>query len=153
MDNPTRPLRGNRRPAARAITVAAALLLLLGLATPASPAPPGQGIHSSAIRVTDPSRISPAVTGPQGQGSHTVLVWDLAPDDQSRAAAPQHPSQEPEGGQGTTEGTKTDSDEGHRFLSPGLLGLAALVAVTALVGAYLSIRSRRRSRKSKETEE
>lgn len=183
MDNPTRPLPGSLRTLARAITVAATLLLLLGLATPGSPAHAGpvdstpdreategtapretavqsggaahpwQGLPSSEIRVTDPSGITPAVSKPPVEGLHTVLVWDLPPVDQPRAATPQTPSQEPEARQETTEGTETDSVQGHRFLSPGLLGLAALVAVTALVGAYLTIRSRRRSRKSKETEE
>lgn len=182
MDNPTRPLRGNRRPGALAITVAAALILLLGpvlllgLGAPGSPAHagpvdstpglestarqqigatahPGQGTPSSISQVTDASGIPPAVIGPPVEGLHNVLVWELTPEDQSRAATPETPSQEPEAGQETTEGTETDSGEGHRFLSPGLLGLTALVAVTALVGAYLSIRSRRRSRKSKETEE
>ncbi|MFI8414671.1 hypothetical protein ACIGB6_19685 [Paeniglutamicibacter gangotriensis] len=129
MDNPARPLRGYRRPLARAATIAmATVLLFLGLGD--------AGAHAYAG----------LLGGPPTQ----VAALNTAPPEtaeQIHVAAPG--SENPET---TNDGNDEDSGEEHRFWSPGLLGLAGLVVVTALVGTILMIRSRRRPPQSQETE-
>ncbi|MCV9996216.1 hypothetical protein OIU93_18240 [Paeniglutamicibacter sp. ZC-3] len=129
MDNPARPLRGYRRPLARAATIAmATVLLFLGLGI--------TGGHAHAGLLGGPAtQVAALKTTPR----ETAV--------QLHVAVPR--SENPET---TNDGNDEDSGEDHRFWSPGLLGLAGLVAVTALVGTILMIRSRRRPPPSQETE-
>ncbi|WP_411732450.1 hypothetical protein [Paeniglutamicibacter sp.] len=136
MDDHTHPLRARDNPLARAIGIAvASLLFLLGLGIP--------GAH--------------AVERP-ASGSHTFTVKGSSLEDQTSPTAPNGSPREPKSSAEATdptepgELTEPGSDDGHRFLSPGLLGLAGLVAATALVGTFLMIRTRRRSRTNQETE-
>ncbi|KAA0973203.1 hypothetical protein FQ154_19315 [Paeniglutamicibacter gangotriensis] len=129
MDNPARPLRGYRRPLARAATIAmAAVLLFLGLGDTEA--------HAYArLLGGPPAQVATLKTTPQ----ETAVQFHVA--------APR--TENPET---TNDGNDEDSGEEHRFWSPGLLWLAGLVAVTALVGTILMIRSRRRPPPSQETE-
>ncbi|MDO2935180.1 hypothetical protein Q2T94_12770 [Paeniglutamicibacter sulfureus] len=133
MANPTRFFRGLRFPLARAATIAlAAMILLLGLGAPGAQAHTGLPGNPTAQGIT-------GTTTPQ----ETAGQFHAAP------SVPDNAGKTP--GKGT-DGTGAGTEEEHRFLSPGLLGLAGLVAATALVGTYLTIRSRHRPPHSQETE-
>ncbi|MDO2934248.1 hypothetical protein Q2T94_08050 [Paeniglutamicibacter sulfureus] len=129
MANSTRFFQGHRRPLVRAATIAMAtvlLLLVLGIT--------GGQAHAGLLG------------GPPAQGPMlTTTPQETAV--QFHAAPPGSENPKP-----TNDGNDEDSGEEHRFWSPGLLGLAGLVALTALVGTILMIRSRRRPPPSQETE-